>query len=262
MDEAITVQSASTGYGRRRVLDSVSLLFEEGEFVGVIGPNGSGKTTLLRLISGVLEPWEGSVSLLGRSLSSFSRREIARILGVIPQESYYAFDFTVLEIVLMGRSPYLRRFGFETEEDRRIASEAMELTQTLHLRDRLINGISGGERQRVVIARVLAQRPRVLILDEPTSHLDINHQVEVYDILERLNSEGLTVIVISHDLNLAGQYCRRLVLMDSGTIVASGTPGEIIVPSLIEKVYKVKSVVETNPLTGAPLILLPKGGME
>lgn len=262
MGEAIAVESASTGYGRRRVLDSVSLLFEEGEFAGIIGPNGSGKTTLLRLISGVLKPWQGSLSLFGRSLSSFSRRDVARMVGVVPQESFFAFDFTAFEIVLMGRSPHMRRFGFETEEDRKIAREAMEQTQTLHMRDRPINRISGGERQRVVIARALTQKPRILVLDEPTSHLDINHQIEVYDILERLNSEGLTVVVISHDLNLAGQYCRRLILMDSGRIVASGTPGDIIVPSLIQEVYKVKPVIEPNPLTGAPLILLLKRGVE
>ncbi len=259
MEGAITIRSASTGYGRTKVLESVDLVFDQGGFVGVLGPNGSGKTTLLRLISGVLEPWEGSVSLFGKPLSSFSRKEVARIVGVIPQESYFAFEFTVSEIVLMGRSPYIRRFGFESETDREIATQAMEQTEILHLRDRPVNRISGGERQRVVIARVLAQKPRVLILDEPTSHLDLNHQVEVYDILEKLNSEGLTVIVISHDLNLAGQYCRRLVLLDSGRLVASGMPEEILSPSLIERVYKVKPLVQKNPLTGTPLVLLPKG---
>lgn len=256
--EAIRVESASTGYGKSRVLQQVTLDFQGGGFAGVIGPNGSGKTTLLRLISGVLQPWEGSVSLFGSSLSSLSRREVARAVGVVPQESFFAFDFTAFETVLMGRSPYLRRFEFETDEDRRVALEAMELTDTIHLKDRSINGLSGGERQRVVIARVLAQKPRILILDEPTSHLDINHQLEVCQILERLNSQGLTVVVISHDLNLAGQYCQRLILMDRGKVVASGSPGEILIPSLIEKVYGVKPVVQPNPLTGAPLILLPK----
>lgn len=259
MEGAVAVQSVSTGYGRSRVLDCVSFLVEQGEFVGVIGPNGSGKTTLLRLISGLLVPWAGSVELFGRPLTAYPQREIAKIMGVVPQESHFAFDFTVFEIVLMGRSPYIGRFGFESEQDREIALGAMEQTATAHLKERPINRISGGERQRVVIARVLAQRPKVLILDEPTSHLDIGHQVEVYDILERLNSEDLTVVVISHDLNLAGQYCHRLVLMDSGRVVAAGSPSEIINPSLIEKVYKVKPLVEKNPLTGAPLVLLPKG---
>ena len=199
------------------MLNGISLAIDRGEIAGIIGPNGSGKTTLLKLLSKVLKQESGSIRLMGRDLASMKHKEIARIVGVVPQGTSIAFSFTVREVVLMGRSPHLGILQMEQEADLKIADNAMGLTDTLELADRNIDELSGGECQRVIIARALAQEPKIMLLDEPTSYLDINHQLEIFDLIKRLNKErDLTVVIVSHDLNMAAEYCDRLILLKDG----------------------------------------------
>lgn len=244
-------------YDESWVLDGLSFEVKKGEILGIIGPNGSGKTTILRILSRVLIPQEGEVYLNGKNLLELSQKEIAQVIGVVPQDTYFPFPFTVGEVVLMGRSPWLSNFGFETEKDLKIASQAMALTNTLTFSDRLIFELSGGERQRAIIARALAQKPRVMLLDEPTAHLDIGYQIEIYDLVKKLNAEkGLTLIIVAHDLNLASEYCDRLLLVDRGRIYQMGSPKEVITEENLFKVYRSRVLVEENPVTGAPRVTL------
>ncbi|HID95955.1 MAG TPA: heme ABC transporter ATP-binding protein [Candidatus Latescibacteria bacterium] len=241
------------------VLKGIDLEVAEGEFLGIIGPNGSGKSTLLKSISGIFRDFSGEIKVRGRSIRRWRRRQLARMLAVVPQDTTISFDFTVLEVVMMGRSPYLRGFQAETAHDLDVVRRAMEFTECWQLRDRSINELSGGERQRAVIARALAQEPHILLLDEPTTHLDINHQVEIFDLLASLNTdEGMTILAVSHDLNLAAAYCSKLMLLDKGRIHSIGTPGEILRREVIEDVYQTPVIIGKNPATGSPnLMLMP-----
>jgi iron complex transport system ATP-binding protein len=205
--------------------------------------------------------WQGRALLFGNDVVGLSRREIAQLVAVVPQESHFAYSFSVEEIVLMGRNPYLRPFQRESTEDYAIVSEAMRFTDVYDLKRRKIDELSGGERQRVVIARSIAQRSRLLLLDEPTAHLDINHQIEILELLVRLHDRGLTILFVSHDLNLASEYCERVALMNNGSVEAIGGPEEVITPDLIQRVYRAKVRVEKNPITHLPHVLLP-GRME
>jgi len=244
-------------YDESWVLDGLSFEVREGEILGIIGPNGSGKTTILRILSRVLIPQGGEVRIRGENLLELKQKEIAQIIGVVPQDTYFPFPFTVGEVVLMGRSPWLSGFGFESREDFQIASQAMALTNTLSFSSRLIFELSGGERQRAIIARALAQEPQVMLLDEPTAHLDIGYQIEIYDLIKKLNAEKrLTLIVVAHDLNLAGEYCDRLILLDGGRIYKMGSPKEVITEENLSRVYQSKVLVDENPVTGTPRVTL------
>jgi len=236
------------------VLQEVDLRLSAGGFLGLIGPNGSGKSTLLRVLAGVLAPWSGSVLLDGADVGQVSRRQLARTVAVVPQDSVSPFAFTAGEIVAMGRHPYLPRFGGLDARDRCAVSQAMERTDTAHLAARSIVELSGGERQRIVIARALAQQPRLLLLDEPTTHLDINHQVEVLDLLYDLNrSDGLAIVCVTHDLNAAAEYTDQVVLMaPGGRVHAFGTPAEVITADHVEAVYGIR--VAINDADGRPRI--------
>jgi len=258
----ITADDLHCAYDGVEVLHGIDLHLRPGDFVGIIGPNGSGKSTLLRALSGTLHPSRGKITLFGRSLSHLSRREIARRIAVIPQDTPMLFAFSVLDIVLMGRTPHIGRFRGLRERDMEIAHRALDRTDTAYLRDRLITELSGGERQRVVIARALAQESEVLFLDEPTSHLDLNHQVEIFDLLYHLNVEsGLTVLSVSHDLNLSAEYCERIVLLKDGQIVDSGPPEKIITAENIREVYGAEVIVERNPIGRAPhVVIISKRG--
>ncbi|MGC8862302.1 MAG: heme ABC transporter ATP-binding protein [Armatimonadota bacterium] len=250
------VDSLRAGYNGAEVLRGISLDLEHGDFLGVIGPNGSGKTTLLRCMSRTLEPLSGRIELDGRDIYSIHPREFARRVAVVPQDTVVAFDFSVLEIVLMGRSPMLGRFAVESTHDTSIALRALELTGTAHLRDRSINALSGGERQRVMVARALAQEPQVLLLDEPTSHLDISFQFEIMDLIRRLNRDhALTVLAVLHDLNLASEYCDRLVLVGDGRVQASGTPEQVVTAEHIRRVYGAEVWVRRHPTTHRPYVI-------
>jgi iron complex transport system ATP-binding protein len=238
------------------VLDRVDLCLEPGHMVGVIGPNGAGKSTLVRLLSRLLVPADGSVRLNGHGLAHWRPAELARVLAVVPQDPDLPAAFTAWEMVLMGRTPYLGWMGRESERDRDIVRQAMEETGVWHLAHRLISQLSGGERQRVVVARSLAQQPRVLLLDEPTAHLDINHQVETLSLIARLVRErNLAALAIFHDLNLAAQYCDELVLLSIGRVEARGTPAQVLKPALLKQVYGTEVVVIPHPQNGLPTVL-------
>lgn len=244
-------------YGKEWVLNEFNLKVAQNEIVGIIGPNGSGKTTVIKLLSRVLYPDSGTIKLLGRNIADMKQKEIAKIVAVVPQGTSIAFSFTVREVVLMGRSPYLGLLQIERESDLKIVDHSMALTDSLEIADRNIDELSGGEQQRVIIARAISQEPKIMLLDEPTSFLDINHQVEIYDLIKRLNSEkNLTVIIVSHDLNMASEYCDRLVLMKDGKVYKEGTPREVITESNIREVYGINVMVTDNIITGAPHITL------
>ncbi|HEY3176342.1 MAG TPA: ABC transporter ATP-binding protein [Candidatus Polarisedimenticolia bacterium] len=249
------------GYLGTPLFDGISMKVEPGEMTALIGPNGSGKTTLLRLLSGALRPASGEVRLGGRKVADLSARERARLVAVVPQESSATFDFTAMETVLMGRTAYLSFLGVEGPEDIAAAREAMERTTTLAFAGRLLSHLSGGERQLVVIARALAQRPRALLLDEPTAFLDIRHRLEIYELLARLNrEEGLTIVTTSHDINLAARYCRRIVLIKEGSVRADGPPERVFDPVILSQVYETPLRVMTDAETGLPYTMPPPGG--
>jgi iron complex transport system ATP-binding protein len=259
----IEVDSIFFRYHQDWVLQDVSFQVRKGEFVGVIGPNGSGKTTLLKILYRLLSPQQGEVLFDHLSLKKMSRGEIAKKIAVVAQEAYPAFPFRVIEMVLMGRSPYLGHLMFESPKDLEIARRAMEWTEILPISQRPIDELSGGERKRVYIARALAQEPEVVLLDEPTTNLDIHHQVESLDLVLSLNREkGLTILMASHDLNLASEYCDRLILLQHGKIFHMGPPEEVMTRENIEKVYGCQVWVDRNPVSGMPRVSLLRKGVH
>lgn len=244
-------------YGAVKVIEGMTFSIGRGCFAGIIGPNGSGKSTLLRCISRALQPARGTVLLEGESLYKMNPREAARKMAVVPQETAVSFPFTVEEIIMMGRSPHLRRFQGESKKDYEITNRSMDLTNTRHLAGRQVTAISGGERQRVIIAKALAQEPELILLDEPTSHLDINQQVEILGLLQRMNrGSGLTILAVFHDLNLAAQFCDLMILMQRGKAFRAGKPEEILTAESIKEVYGTRVLVKKHPVTGRPAIFL------
>lgn len=242
------------------MLHDVSLSALKGEFLGLIGPNASGKSTLLRVLSGVVRPWDGgTVRLDGEDIAGLRPLELSRRLAVMEQDLAVGFPFTVREFVAMGRYPHMGRMARESARDRQAVERAMEQAQVAALAERPLPELSGGERQRAVLARALTQEPKLLMLDEPTSHLDINHQLEVLDLVRYLNRRHhLTVIAVLHDLNLAAAYCDILVLLKEGRIYAMGSPGEVLTPANIRSVYGAKVAVDRSPGGDYPrLTLLP-----
>jgi iron complex transport system ATP-binding protein len=246
----VQVKDIDCYYGRTRILQQINLRLGKGEFVGLIGPNGSGKTTLLRSIGRTLKPRGGSIYIAGQDIYRLSRRKIAQKVATVPQESPITFAFTVFEIVLMGRTPHLKRFQIENYRDLEIVRKAMKDAKVEHLSQRLVTELSGGEKQKVIIAQALAQQPELLLLDEPTTHLDIYHQIEILDLIKSLSQKGLAVIAVFHDLNLAAQYCDYLVLLSKGRIVVLGTPSEVLTHENIKRVFGVDVVVDTHHITG------------
>ena len=237
-------------------VNNIRLSASDDEFIGIIGPNGSGKSTLLRAISGFYRPTQGNVFLDEKDIYKMSPKERAKNISFVPEEVDTAFAFTVKEIVLMGRYPYQRHFLSEEKEDFRIAERNLRLLEIEELADRYINELSSGEKQRVIIARALCQESRFMLLDEPTSHLDISHQVEILDIIKRLNvAKKITVIIVMHDLNLASEYCDRILLLRNGAIYKEGNPEEVMTYQNIEYVYNTVVVVNKNPVSGKPHIL-------
>ncbi len=248
------LDAAGLSFAYRRgapVLDEVSLSVARGSIVGLIGPNGSGKTTLIRLLNGTLAPARGTVSLDGVPLRTLTRRDLARRLAVVPQETHVTFDFSALEIVLMGRYAHLGAFALEGPDDISIARRALSATGTLALEARQFATLSGGEKQRVVIASALAQSSDILLLDEPTTALDVGFQFEITSLLARLNRErGTTMVVSTHDLNLAATLCTELVLLKGGRVVAKGPTAEALTPANIRKLYDVDADVAFHPRAG------------
>ncbi len=249
----LEIRDLSVGYGRRRVLEEISLKASEGEVVGVIGPNGSGKTTLLKAITKVLEPISGTVFIDGMDVNEMQSTQIAKKVAVVSQVISINFEFTVEDIVLMGRTPYIK--GSETFEDINIVRDAMEKTNTLFLKDRLITQLSGGELQRVIIARAFAQNPKILLLDEPTSHLDITNQIDILNLVKNASRKGMVVVAVIHDLNLAAYYCDKICLLQDGKLISAGTPGQVLTSSNIERAFNINVEVITNEITNSLYVI-------
>ncbi|MCA9471668.1 MAG: ABC transporter ATP-binding protein [Nitrospirales bacterium] len=243
------------------VLTGINLSIEAGTILGILGPNGSGKSTLLKLLARVFSLQEGCIEFYGQDMQGLSQASIAKTVAFVPQETQQIFPFTIGEMVLMGRFPHHAGWGgwhWEDSEDQKIAERAMEDLDVAHLADRLITDVSGGERQRAIIARALTQEPRILLLDEPTAFLDLHHQLDIARILRRFNQDrGLTVVLVSHDLNLASQYCDQLLLLDRGQIVTTGTPEDVIRPEVLEQVYGCEVLIDRHPQSGMPRVSLP-----
>ncbi len=254
MSPLLEAEQLAFDYGTRAVLRDVSLAVASGELVGVIGPNGSGKTTLVRLLAGTLAARAGSVRLAGRSIETYRRRELARRLAVVSQDATVEFPFTALEVVLMGRAPYLPALGFPRAPDLAIARTAMGRLDVAGLEARPLDCLSGGERQRVLLARALAQEPDVLLLDEPTTHLDLRHQTDVLDVVHELRRErGLAALVVLHDLNLAAMYCDRLILLAAGRVAVAGPPAAVLTAPTLQAAYDTEVWIGRNE--GGPIVL-------
>ena len=256
MSAAVEVRGLRLAYGRRSVLEEVSFAVAAGEYFVIIGPNGSGKTSLLKTVAGLLAPAAGEVAVFGRQAAACGRREFARTVAVVPQQTPADFPFTVAEAVLMGRSPHLPLWGMEGDRDYAVAEEAMRFTDVAHLASRRLDQLSGGERQRVIIARAICQEPRLLLLDEPTAALDPAHQVHLLDLMERLRQDrGVTVVMVSHDLNLAAMYGDRLLLLDRGRVASVGPPREVLTGERLAGSYGCPMLVDENPLGPSPRVI-------
>ncbi len=255
----LRVSDASFSYAGGFSLNHINLFVPDGQMVGLLGPNGSGKTTLLKLATGVLVPSAGDVRIGETSLKKLLRREAARQIAVVPQELNIPFAYTVEEVVMLGRTPFLRGLAGESKRDRQIVAGVLEITGMTGFRGRYFNELSGGERQKIVVAMALAQEPAILLLDEPTSHLDISHQMEILELLRRYNREKkVTIVAAMHDLNLAALYFERLVLLGRGLVFADGSPDEVITGEIIQKVFSAKVEIARHPKAAVPqIVLLP-----
>ncbi len=251
----LEVKDLSVGYGSRQILDNINMSAQKGEVLGIIGPNGSGKTTFVKTITRILKQTSGEVLINDKNVQDMSSTEIAKHIGVVSQVISINFEFTVEDIVLMGRTPYIK--GGESAEDLDIVKEAMEKTNTYFLRERFVTQLSGGELQRVIIARALAQQPDILLLDEPTSHLDITNQIEILNLVKKESRKGMLVIAVVHDLNLAAYYCDKLALIHNGNLKAFGPPTRVLTPQNIKNVYNLAVEIITNQITNS-LYVIPK----
>jgi iron complex transport system ATP-binding protein len=257
MDNFFVIDNISCGYGNKFKIFEISISVNQGNFLGIIGPNGSGKTTLFRAITGDLKIESGTIRLNGKNLKKFSQKERAQNIAIVTQD-IESPDITVEDYVLMGRLPFHKGYQFfESKEDMRIAEKYMTMTAVHKMKSKYLSQLSGGERQMVAITRALVQEPKLLLLDEPTSHLDIALQVQILNLVQQLNTElGLTVMMIIHDLNLAGEYCDELIMMSSGKIKDKGSPENVLTYSNIEDVYGTVVFTQPNPLSGRPAIFL------
>jgi len=253
----LKIRSLDFGYFKENILKEVSFTAKSGEVMGIVGPNGSGKTTLLKCIRKALVPRKGKIMIDGEDIMGWERSEIAKYFAVVPQNTNISFPFTVLEIVMMGRIPHLKRMQSESEKDIEVVKRAMRMTAIDRLYYRYVNNLSGGVVQRVVIARALAQEPKILLLDEPTSNLDINHQFETMKLIRDLaRKEGMIVVIISHDLNLSMRYCDNLILLKEGKVFSSGSPESVLTKENIRNVYGVEAMIEYNAIIDSNQITL------
>ena len=257
MTHPLEVRDLKYSYNKYPVLDGVDIEIREGEILGILGPNGCGKTTLLKNLNKNLSPQGGCVMLEGTDLEELGKREIAKTVAVVPQTNEIRFSFTVREIVSMGRMPFQSTMGGESAEDARIIDRAIEEVGLTHLADRHINTMSGGERQRVMIARALAQTPRILLMDEPTLHLDINTQLEALDLIYDLSKKsGLTVAIVSHDLPMVARYCDRIVMIHDHRVMCCGTPEEVLTPENMETVFNIDAELGYDSKNGKRTVFL------
>lgn len=263
-DVIIRVKDLVYTYGKVKALDGLTFEINRGEFVGLVGPNGSGKTTLLKCLSKLYTPQEGSIQLDGRDLRKLSQSEGAKIYAVVPAEFSMDMNITINDTVLLGRYPYLESLWWEKERDEKIALDAMEKFNVLDFGNRKLGELSSGEKQRVLIAKAIAQEAKVLLIDEPVAHLDLGYQMGIMEMLKGLANDGVTILAAMHELNLAVKYCDKLIVLDKGKVVACGKPGEIVTQKLIEDVYGVKAIIQNIPEVGLVIIPLSSsnnGGM-
>ena len=252
----LKVSGVRFSYGQRVVLRDIDLDAAPGEIVGLVGPNGSGKTTLIRIISGIAEPQDGDIQIQGHQVSSLRPRDRARLVATVQQSPAVPPGFTAFEVVLMGRNPHLGLLQWEGPKDIDVCRQAMETTDTWEFADRLLSSLSGGELQRVFIARALAQETPVLLLDEPTAHLDISYQTGVLDIIDKVRRKtGVTVLMAMHDLTLAAQYCDRIAALYEGTVFASGQPSQVLTDDVISTVFGARVSIIRHPVHGTPVVL-------
>ena len=253
----LRLNKVSLGYNKRTVLHNISLEAKPGEMLGIIGPNGSGKSTLIRGITRLIRPSSGQIFLNGEDIAHMNQQNLARLVAVVPQNPILPQLFTALEVVLMGRTPHLGLLRYEGEQDLAIVHKAMEATQTLSFAERRVSELSGGERQRLTIARVLAQEPKIILMDEPTANLDINYQIETLELARHLcREQELIVVVTLHDLNLASQYCDRLIILSDGRIYCHGIPKKVINAQTIKEVYGAEVYVYPHPINDLPTTLI------
>jgi iron complex transport system ATP-binding protein len=250
----VDVDAVDVAYGETTVLSGVSLRVDSGSFVGLVGANGAGKTTLLRCLNGALTPDAGTVSVGGDDVSTLSSREASRRVATVPQRTEVGFDFPVRDVVAMGRTPHISRFGTADGDDRDAVDSAMARTEVDDLAERSVSAVSGGERQRVLLARALAQDAPVLVLDEPTASLDINHQVRTLELVSELTGEGRTAIAAIHDLNLAARFCDELVVLADGDVLASGPPESVLTEATVSAAFDTPAAVTRHPVTGATTV--------
>ena len=256
MTAAIEFECVAAGYPGRTVLHNLSFSITPGEMVGILGPNGAGKTTLFRTLTGLCRPASGAVRIFGRATDRLAAAERARLIAVVPQEVEASVAFSVEEVVMLGRTAGLSRWSAPTPEDRHIVERAMAQTDVIDMRHRSVTELSGGEKQRAIVAMALAQEPRIILMDEATSHLDMNHRLEIMEIVERLNREhGVTVMLISHDMNLTADFCRRVLLLDHGRLFADGTPDQVLTEDRLRHVYHCDVRVQRDAADGAISIL-------
>ena len=257
MDLTLRIEDLGFSYDKKPVLQGVNLDIVKGEIIGILGPNGCGKTTLLKNLNKNLSPHTGCVLLEDLDISDLTKKEVARKMAAIPQSNEIKFSFTVREIVSMGRMPFMGAFSGESRADMEIIDNAMERTGISEFGDRFINTMSGGERQRVIIARALAQTPSILLMDEPTLHLDISTQFDVLDLVRKLSKEdGLTVIIVSHDLPMVARYCDRVMMLKDHTIFAIGTPEDVLTPDNMREIFDVDAILEFDEKTGQNVVKL------
>ena len=255
-DAYLKVSGLHFAYGQRQVLSGIDLEVRRGDITGLVGPNGAGKSTLLRLITGTLQPQRGAASVDGRMIADLTPLERARLIALVPQNPTVPPGFTCLETVLLARNPHLRFLQWEGPRDLEVSQQAMELTDTWEFAPRLLQRLSGGERQRVFIARALAQEPSILLLDEPTAHLDIAYQTAIMEMMERVRERtGVTMLVAMHDLTLAAHYCRRIAVLHQARIVAEGPPDEVLTSERVSAVYGTPVSVSSHPVDGTPVVL-------
>jgi iron complex transport system ATP-binding protein len=255
MDYCIKIENLSFAYDEDLVLKNIDLEFAKAGFTSIVGPNGSGKSTLLKQISGILKPSRGSLIINGVNIDTINKKELAKLMAVVPQNTALEFDYKVMDVVLMGRYPYISRFKGETPRDREIAIENMKYTNTYQFKDRSFNQLSGGERQRVILAQALTQQPKILLLDEPISHLDLQHQIEIMTLIKKLSiDQELTVVAVLHDLNIAAAYSDFVVMMKNGELACQGTPVEAFTTQNISSVFNIDVEVAVSVHTNKPYI--------
>jgi len=260
MTAAIDVVKISLNYGKASILKDVSFTVNRGEFFIIIGPNGSGKSSLIKAIAGIMQPRQGRIDILGRPLSDYGRKALARKVAIVPQTAPEDFPFTVAETVLMGRAPHLGLLGLESESDLRTVRKVMEFTGVTELADRKIAHLSGGERQRAFVARAVCQSSEIILLDEPTASLDLAYQARLMDLMETLKIDrGATIIMVSHDVNLAALYADRLLLLKDGRIINQGRPADVLTYETLEKVYGCTLLLDQSPLGDFPRITVVPG---